>query len=68
VYLERQGGKNCFVLGTLTILDFLFLESCHYMLGMFNCIDEKRICPITHLLRGFFNSPEEAPPAEFKHL
>jgi hypothetical protein len=39
VYLQRQGGKNCFVLGTLTVLDFLFLETCHYMLGMFNTLD-----------------------------
>ncbi len=39
VYLQRQGGKNCFVLETLTVLDFLFTESCHYMLGMFNTLD-----------------------------
>jgi hypothetical protein len=56
------------VLGSLTILDFLFLESCHYMLGMFNTIDEKRECPITHVLRDFFTGPEEAPPVEFKYL
>lgn len=56
------------MLGSITLLDFLFLESCHYMLGMFNSIDEKRLCPITHLLRDFFTEPNDPPPAEFKHL
>lgn len=68
IYLQWQGGGACFVLSTITILDFLFLESCHYMLGMFNTLDEKRICPITHLLRDFFTSPDEPPPPEFKYL
>lgn len=52
----------------MTILDFLFLESCHYMLGMFNTLDAKRMCPITNVLRDFFTGPEEAPPQEFKYL
>ena len=26
----------------MTILDFLFLESCHYMLGLFNDLDKKK--------------------------
>ena len=68
MYLQRQRARECFILGTLTILDFLFLESCHYMLGMFNTIDEKKICPITHLLRDFFTAPNDPPPAEFKYL
>jgi hypothetical protein len=67
-YLQRQGAKNCFVLGTMTVLDFLFLESCHYMLGMFNTLDEKRICPITHMLRDFFSAPQEPTLPEFKYL
>lgn len=45
-YLESHGGGFVFV--TPTLVDFLFLESCHYMLGMFNGLDQKQECPITH--------------------
>jgi hypothetical protein len=67
LYLERQNSEECFVLGSLTILDFLFLESCHYMLGMFHNIDERRRCPINRLRELFSCKPEKL-PEELKHL
>ena len=39
--MEYQNRVETYVLGNMTILDFLFLESCHYMLGMFNDLDKK---------------------------
>lgn len=36
-----------YVLGNMTILDFLFLESCHYMLGLFNDLDKKKISELS---------------------
>jgi hypothetical protein len=68
--LEQQKIPTAFVLGTLTIVDFLFLETCHYMLGMFNNIDQKRFCPITNLLRGLFDChpKSEEVPEEIKHI
>lgn len=69
IYLQRQQRKDAFILGSVTILDFLFLESCHYMLGMFNNIDQKRRCPITNIFCDFFNCKSaEDTPQQLKHL
>jgi hypothetical protein len=67
VYLERQKNPEAFILGTLTVLDFLFLETCHDMLGLFHNIDERRRCPINRLKELFSCKPEEL-PEEIKHL
>lgn len=40
--MEYQNRLETYVLGNMTILDFLFLESCHYMLGLFNDLDKKK--------------------------
>ncbi len=39
VCLERQNSPDAFVLGTITLLDFLFLEISHDILGLFHNLD-----------------------------
>jgi hypothetical protein len=57
VCLERQNSPDAFVLGSVTLLDFLFLESCHDMLGLFHNLDERRRCPINRLRELFSCKP-----------
>lgn len=34
-------SKREFILGTPTVVDFFFVESSSYMMGMFSCIDKE---------------------------
>lgn len=69
LYLEQQGKPDTFIFETLTILDFLFLEGCHFMLGLFNNMDIKMKCPISNMLLSFFScGPPEKPAEELRHL
>lgn len=47
-----NNGSN-YVLEQITLVDFMFLETCHYMLGMFNNLDEKVRCHLTQLIKYF---------------
>jgi hypothetical protein len=49
--LGHEGGS--FVLGEITLVDFLFIETCHHMMGMFNNLDEKVRCHLTKLIKYF---------------
>ena len=44
--LETQAEGRSFIFGSLTLLDFLFLETCHILLGMFNSLNEKKKCAL----------------------
>jgi len=52
-YLLLLGNGSNFVLGEITLVDFMFLETCHYMLGIFSNLDEKVRCHLTKLIKYF---------------
>lgn len=58
-YLEQQRKEETYVLGTITLIDFYFLETCHYILGYFNNLDTKLRCPITHIFMDLFSCGDD---------
>lgn len=55
-WLEKRHEGRTFIFGTVTLADFIFLETCHIMLGMFNSINEKKKCALESIFQGLFAS------------
>ena len=64
--LERRGAQS-FLLGDITVVDFMFLETCQAVLGCFNNIDSKDCCAIT-CIKEFFSSDAGDNKKNYKYL
>lgn len=65
--LETQNEGRGFVLGSVTLFDFLFLETCHLLLGMFNSINEKKRCALEAIFHGLFSAGKKS-NSSLRHL
>lgn len=53
--MEKKNEGKSFILDTLTLVDFLFLETSHLMLGLFSSIVEKNKCSLEGIFKGLFS-------------
>jgi hypothetical protein len=65
-YLSERGNGAGFIFGEITLIDFIFIETCHDMLGMFNNLDQRVKCTFTQLINFF--SGESQDIAHIEHL
>ena len=57
--LEKKYEGRSFIFENLTLADFLFLETCHMMLGMFSSLVEKRKCALESIFKGLFSAGKQ---------
>jgi hypothetical protein len=65
-YLREQGSGGNFVFGEITLIDFICVEVCHDMLGMFNNLDQRGKCAFTQIMSFF--SKESQDISYMEHL